>query len=346
MEYELRPEQVIQIVRAARVLDPGFTEKRLKWLTDGQKRLADSGFCEASWAVARFEQERDVSCADVLDACEELLREVSELEGEVARLKESQQTQLDVIRDIEQKHRQMTEAVGQSRSELEKVKAEREKEERRVAAFQKKSEKEKRRIDRELEEYRQEANVTKEETATASRLKAEVEKHGFSLDLALGLAQEFAGYEDIRDKLAEGLKVGLTLTRYNEEAAEQKEILQSDIKGLTGECQQLTSNLSQLRADVALEKEMRRFYHRYQGAAALMEQLATWRNIFFVRCNNPLYALTGAFDRSTSGARFWTEKPPTRRCPCCGYPGAVYDEKAYEALNQPFGTPLQLKLGE
>ncbi len=346
MEDEFSPEQINQIARVARVWAPGFTEDQLQSLIDTQHHLSNSGFYEAVWGMVRLEKEKGIACAEALDAFKKLLSDKRRLEADVASLDEKLALRQKENQQIEQKHRQMIEAVAQARSELEEVKAEREKEERQVAALQKKAEKEKERLDRELEEYRQEANVTKEETASASRLKVEVEKHGFSLDLALGLAQEFAGCEDIRDELAEGLKEGLILTRYNEEAAEQKEILQSDINGLTAECQQLTSNLSQLRVDVALEEEMRRFYHRYQGAGVLMDQLATWKNIYFVRCNNPFYALTGAFARSTAGARFWTEKPPIRKCPCCGYPDAVYDEKLYEALNQPVGTPLQLKLGE
>jgi hypothetical protein len=77
-----------------------------------------------------------------------------------------------------------------------------------------------------------------------------------------------------------------------------------------------------------------------------MEYLVSWREIYFVRCNNPLFALTGTFDRSKSGARFCTEKPPIRRCPCCDYPGAVYDKEFYQTFNLPPGQPLKLQLGE
>lgn len=122
--------------------------------------------------------------------------------------------------------------------------------------------------------------------------------------------------------------------------------MQAQAKSLEETRCYLESVIAQLQADVAHEQELRRFYNRYQGAGLLMEYLASWRNIFFVRCNNPLYALTGAFDRSSSCASFWTEKPPVKRCPCCNYPDAVYDEEIYKALNLPAGTPLQLKLGE
>jgi hypothetical protein len=107
---------------------------------------------------------------------------------------------------------------------------------------------------------------------------------------------------------------------------------------------QLENILSQLQADIATEEELRRFYHRYQSAGRLMEYLASWREIYFARCNNPLFALTGVFDQRASGARFCVEKRPTR-CPCCGY-GAVYDSQLYQFLNWPVGAPYKLQLGE
>jgi hypothetical protein len=346
MEDEFSPEQINQIARVARAWAPGFTEDQLQLLVNAQPRLADSGFCEAAWGMVRLEQEKGISCTEVLDAFEQLLSDKGRLEADVVSLEEKLALCQKENQQAEERYHQVREATEQARSELQAVQAERQRQKKGLAAFMKKAEKEKERIEEELEEYRQGANVTKEETATAGQLKAEVGKHGFSLDLALGLSQEFKGYENIRDKLAEGLKVGLTLTKYNEEAAEQKEILQSDIKGLTGECQQLGSNLSQLQANVAFEEKVRQFYHRYQSAGVVMEFLASWKDIFFVRCGNPTYAATSVLDRSIRGARFWTENPPIRRCPCCDYPGAFYDEELYQALNWKVGDSFQLKLGE
>jgi len=339
MEDRFSPEEISQIVRAARVWAPGFTQEQLQELINSQCHLAHSGFCEAAWGVVRLEKERGVPIGKALDAHEQLLQDNAELEQKVTDFRATLETVEGDIRQAQDKLRQLEEATK-------RAKAEREREERELAAFKGKATKEKRAIEKELEKCREEADVTKEETATAGQLKAEVAKHGFDLDLALGLAREFAGYEDIRDKLAEGLKRGLTLTKWNEEAAKQNATLQSDKERLAAECQQLGSSLSQLRADEAFEKKLRRFYHRYQGASSLMEYLATWRSIFFARCGNPTYAATSLLNRATRGARFLTEKPPIRRCPCCDYPLTFYDEEPYQALNLPIGESYKLQLGE
>ena len=41
---------------------------------------------------------------------------------------------------------------------------------------------------------------------TAGRIKAEVESHGFTLELVLDLSKEFAGHKNAREKLAEGIE--------------------------------------------------------------------------------------------------------------------------------------------
>lgn len=214
MDIELSPEQINQIVRAARVLAPGFSEEQLQWLVDCQRWLADSGFCEAAWGLVRLEQERDITCAKALDACEELLQEKAQLEAGLARLKEKEQTQQMANREAEGEYQRIKEATEQAKKELAELKAERQREEKELVAFNKKAEREKKRIAQEVEEYRQKANVSEQEVAAARQLKAEVERCGFSLELMLGLSREFADYQDAREKLAEALKKHRTLTEY------------------------------------------------------------------------------------------------------------------------------------
>lgn len=362
MELELSPEQINQIVRAARVLAPGFTEERLKWLIDGQKRLADFGFCKASWAVARFERERGVNCADVLDACEGVLQEMAKLEGVLARLEEKLQAQRNANREAEEKYRQVIEATEQARKELAETRAEREREERKLVAYRKKTEAEMKRIDQEVEEYRQKASVTEQEMDAASELKAQVGSCGFSLEQVLGLSQEFAGHQDAREKLAAGLKKYRSLTGYLEAlekwAEEKKSVLESGLSTLESQRnwqQEQVDNLgqdrryletviAQLQADVIAEEEMRRFYRRYYGVSGLMEYLASWKQVFFWRCNHPLSVATGVFDQSAV-AHFWTDRL-VAGCPHCGSDRVVFDEKPYQTLNWPVGVPLKLQLGE
>ena len=103
--------------------------------------------------------------------------------------------------------------------------------------------------------------------------------------------------------------------------------------------------LGQLQADVAHEDELRRFYHRYYASSGLLEYLAGWGQVFFLYCSNPVYAMAGVFGCSAGGAHVWTDKPGPK-CPHCGLSTLIYDEKFYQSLNLPIGSPIQLQLGE
>jgi len=261
------------------------------------------------------------------------------------------------------RYQEVKEEIEQTRAESDAVQKEHRNEERELVSFRKKAEREKQRIDKEVEECRNRANVTKEDIVTAGKLKAEVESHGFVLGLALDLCQEFAGYKNAGNELARALKEHKTLSNYiaslNRQGEEQKKALKLELDELQAERrrrqakidsleqaqQQLRGIYSQLQADVAHEGELRRFYSRYYGREGLLECLASWDQIYFVRCNNPLPALAGVFDRSAGGAHFWTDKPATR-CPHCGLTMLIYDEKPYQTLNWSVGSPLKLQLGE
>lgn len=328
MDNDFTASEIKEAITAARIFSLDYGQEQFQALRELERRLQDSGYVEAVGAIARFEQERGIRCTEVLDAAEQLLSEKEQLEAEVATLEEKR-TQ------CQQETQQAEEILQEVKMATEQVKVERERGEKELATFRRKSERERQRINEELEQCRQESKVTKEDIVTAGQLKAEVEKHGFTLELALGLSQEFAGYEHIRDKVAEALKEGQTLTKYNERAEGQQNALQANVKALEVNRQQLEGVVSQLRADEAFEKEIRGFYHRYQAVGPLMEHLTTWRGIFLVRCTNPLFA-----------DRFWTERAPLKRCPCCNYPDAVYDVKLYQQIGVEPGTPVQLKLEE
>ncbi len=76
-----------------------------------------------------------------------------------------------------------------------------------------------------------------------------------------------------------------------------------------------------------------------------MDSLAGWNQVFFVRCTNPAYVITGAFDAKSGNAHFWTDQTPAM-CPQCGYRILNPDEGIYRALNLPAGVPAKLILGE
>ena len=222
-----------------------------------------------------------------------------------------------------------------------------------MEAFNKKMEKEKQRIEKEVEDCYQQANVTREEVVTAGRMKAEVESHGFTLELVLDLSKDFAGHKNAREKLAEALKEHGSLNKYLDDLADwgNKEkakvlaeitSLESEKKTLAGESGNMRNILSQLQADVAYEEELRRFYSRYWRMSVLIEELISWDKIFFVLCDNPFFKITSVADRKEGNAHFWTDKEPAM-CPQCGYRKLVYDEKIYKALNWPIGAPYGLK---
>lgn len=363
MSYEFTVDEIKEIVRAARIFCPGFSEEQLQHLVESEERLAESGYLDAVAGLAQLEKEKGICCTEALDAYKELLSDKEHLEAEIASLQEKLTAQQNTNQRAGDRYQEMTKEIGQARAELDAVQKEHRNEQRELVSFRKKAEKEKQCIDKEVNECRDRANVTKEDIVAAGKLKAEVEIRGFDLGLALDLCQEFAGYKNARNDLSRALKEHRTLSKYvttlSKQGEEQKKALtlkldelqarrdswQAKVDSLEQTHQQLRGILSQLQADVVHEEELRRFYSRYYGREGLLECLASWDQIFFVRCNHPLPALAGVFDRSAAAAHFWTDKPATR-CPHCGLTMLISDEKPYHALNWPVGSPLKLQLGE
>ena len=362
MDFELTPEQINQIVRAARVFASGFTDEHLQWLVSCQRRLADSAFCEAAWGLARLEKEKGITANKALDAVKGLLRDKAKFEADIALLQQKHLTLQTANRDAEQRHNQMMEANKQASMELAGVRVELEKEKKWLITYRKEAEKEKRCIDEDVEAYRQKANVTEQETATAGQLKAEVARSGFSLEQMLAISKEFAGHQDAREKLAEALKKYRTLSEYitaTEKQAEaqkkaadselaslrsQRDREQAQVKVLEESRRYLEEIIAQLQVNAANEQELRRFYQKYQGVSQFLDCLASWDPVVFLRCNNPISALANAMNPSAM-AHFCTDKPPVA-CPHCGKAAFIPDKKVYEALNLPLGSYVKFKEGE
>lgn len=207
MKPEFSPEEINEIVRAARVWAPGFTQEQLQELVNSQHHLADSEFCEATWGMVRQQQEKGIPYTQALDRYEQLLQDNAELEQKAAGLQEK-------LAALEGKVRQAQDRLQQLEEATEQAKAERERVEKELVAFKKKTEKEKRRIDRDLEQCRQEANVSKEEITASGELKEQLASRGFAIEFTLDLCQEFVGHENAREELAKVLKEHQTLTNY------------------------------------------------------------------------------------------------------------------------------------
>ena len=356
MNGEFTVDEIRDATRMARVHCPGFTDDDFESLMELERRIADSGYLEAVLGLIRLEEEKGVSCTKALDACEKLLEQKAKLERQITDLEKRSNSLVAQIKQANAEYEQAHKAAAKAGQELVQSRSETIAAEKKLEAFVKKMEKEKQRISREVEDSYLQANVTKEEVIAAGRIKAEVESHGFNLELVLDLSKEFAGHKDARKELAEGIKEHGSLNKYlynladwgnKERSRVLAEIagLESQKKGLTDESVQLKNVLSQLQADIAGEENLRRFYRRYVGLSGLMDKLSTWEQVYFVRCGNPVNAAAGVFDKKYGNPHFWTDKPPIT-CPHCGYQRLYFDMEIYQYLNWSADIPLKLTLGE
>jgi DNA repair exonuclease SbcCD ATPase subunit len=369
MSYEFTVDEIRELIAAARIFCPGFGEQQFQSIMELERRFADSGYLDTVSGLARLEKERDATCSEAFDAYEGLLDDEAQLEEKVTGLYEKLATQQRKNQQAEGEYNRIGEAIEQAKAKLQSVQTQRQREERELVVFKGNADKERERIDKELEKCRRKADVTKEEIANAAKLKKELRERGFTLELTLDLCQEFVGLENARDELAEAIKEYGVLTQAKTALAQQMQALQSqqeeqkneaekqvqalqsqqeqqknEIEKLEAACHNLQFTLSQLQADVAGEQEIRRFYRRYYGNEGLLEYLASWDQIFIMRCNNPVFAMTSALFPSTRCTRFLAEKPPMKRCPHCGYPGIIEDSVAYQFLNLSAG-PIKIVLG-
>ncbi len=356
MDNEFTVDEIRDAVRMARVHCPGFSEDDFESLMELERRIADSGYIEAIMGLILLEEEKQISCAEALDACEKLLKQKTKLERETSDLKKRSDSLVAEIKNANTEYEQTQKAVAKSRQELTQIRSEHVAAKKELEAFNMKMEKEKQRISREVEDSYQESNVTKEEVVAAGQIKAEVESYGYTLDLVLGLAKEFAGYKNAREKLAEGLKEYGALYKYldelHDDATRERERVISEIRGIESQKKALTVEsgnmrniLSQLQADAAYEEDLKRFHRRYFPICELLDELSTWPQVFFMRCAHPANTVAGVFDRTKGNHRFWTDRPPAS-CPVCGYRILEFERNIYRYLNWPEGEPLNLYLGE
>jgi len=356
METEITTEELGQIVRAARVLSTDFSEEQIQSLSYAWQRLTDSGFLDAVWGMTRLQQEQGTSCSEALTANKELLQKIESLESKLTVLKEKVAQEHNKHSEATRVHQQLVGKIAAANNELKVTQAAIQKEQEQLSAFQEKAEKNKNRIEKELERCKKAAGVTSEEIAAAGQLKAEVEKSGFSLKTMLGLAGEFASYQDAGDRLAEALKTGQTLTEYistlEQKSEEKKSDIAAEIEQLVSQrnskqsrvdelqktCHKLEISLAQFNADVDEEQELRQFYVRYSPLSDLLEYLVTWRQVYFLRCDNPMCAPFAGI------THFWTDRK-VRKCPHCGLSMIKPDPEPFRLLNVPEGTEFKLKLG-
>ena len=348
MEFELNREELGQVLQSMRVLLPNIGEERFQSLLDAQEKLSSAGFLEAVWGVVRLQEEKGIDLSHAIDEYQHLLNKNEKLISEQASLKDK--------RDGAQKaYQQILSDIAAAKKELETTTDKIGKEKKELAAFTAQAEREKKQINYELEECRNKASVTEKDIKMAGSLKAKVKKSGFELEIILDLVKEFAPYRDARERLIDALEKEGSLTNQisslKEESKEQKNALTStitqmtslraqqedELKRLKNICHQWEINLNQLQADVDEEQRLRHFMIRYQSGIGLLEYLAGWKQIRFLRCNNSGCEPFGGINH------FWTDKQATK-CPHCGSGLVYYDEELYSLLNLEM-HPFKLTLG-
>ena len=356
MEQQFTVEEIKDAAKTARVYCPGFSEDMFESLMELERRMVDSGYLEVIQGLLRLEEEKGISCTEALDACEKLIKRKTELERLVPNLEKREGSLLAQIKQANMEYEQVKKDVTKAEQTLAKIRSECVSAEKNLEAFKKRVENEKQRIERKVEDCYQQANVTKEEIMTAGKVKAEVENHGFTLELVMDLSKELAGHKNARKELAEGLKEHGSLNKYldnlhdgasKERTRVMAEIagLESQKKGLTNENTRLGNALSQLHADIDSEQALRQFYQRYAGYSWLLEKLAEWDQVYFMRCSDPAHVGAGMLVKKLGGPHFWADKLSVS-CPHCGYPHPYFDTEIYQYLNWPAEVPFKLTLGE
>ena len=341
MASEFTAEELKEVIRAARVFNPGFSEEQFQNLVELERHVGDPTYLETVKGLQKLEKETGIPLSQALETHNRLLRENEGLEKKVAAHNAKLEALKGHLVATEEKHQEVIKTIQDATTQLDELRSEQAREEKGLAAFNKKAAREKQRIDEELAKYRHKADVTEAEIATAGQIKTEVTKHGFSLELALGMAAEFAGYTNARERLAEALKKYGKLTNYL--AALETEIKalnenQRHVEGILSrqgkEVEQHEALLSQLKAEIAEKGELVGFYHRYAHLRPLIEYLGSSDYLTFHHC-------------VWCGALFWVLRPGNvatgmYKCPWCGLALVEADKSAYSAVSQPPGTPLKL----
>jgi len=338
---EFTAEELKEAIKAARIFNPSFSEEQFQSVIELQGHVGDSGYLETVSGLRKLEKETGVPLSQALETHGRLLRENEELEQKVAARNAELEVVEGCLRATEEKHQEVVSAMQEVTKRLEELKREQEREERQLTAFKKEAARERERIDKELAEYRQWADVTEVEVATAGQIKQEVTKHGFTLELAVGLAAEFAGYANARERLAEALKKHGKLTSYLaaletdiKTVVENRRNVEGILSRQRKEVEEHEALLSQLKGEIAEKGELVGFYHRYAHLRPLIEYLGTSDHLTFHHC---LWC----------GALFWVLQPggvatSIYKCPWCGLALVEPDKNAYIAVAQPPGTPLKL----
>ena len=175
----------------------------------------------------------------------------------------------------------------------------------------------------------------------------------------LQLAQEFREHEKAPEDLVEVLEKRQTLKEHNAamewQGKERQQSLQTqidqaeitlgqrkaEIKSLDVVREDLESNIKKLKGDQQYETAKEKFYRKYFRISPLLDCLASWGQVYFMRCNSTVSNFTQFFNPAMKPARLWTDRPP-QKCPHCGLSSLLYDETVYRAIGASPGAPITI----
>ncbi len=72
MANEFTAEELKEVIRAARIFNPGFSEEQFQSLTELEARLTDSGYLETVSGLLRLERETGVPLSQVFETRDRL----------------------------------------------------------------------------------------------------------------------------------------------------------------------------------------------------------------------------------------------------------------------------------
>jgi chromosome segregation ATPase len=342
MEEKYTIDQINLIVKQAQITAPSFSLEQYQGLMQSQGDFSETGFCEASWSVTQLHQKKNILYEKIVQAIDELLHQKIQLERAVDKLKLEQAQVQEANQQAQSTLQQTMTEIRETQKNCKILKNQQQKAEEGLLAFQQDAEKEKERLHQELESLREQNIVTQTDIDLARNLKAELQKQGVGLELALTLCTEFGKHENPSDKLGENLqKVGSFrkyLNSLSEWGESQKKAYQAQIQSLEGNCHKLETVLAQHDA-IYRDRETKLFLQNHQ----INEKSDI---LSFYQSYRPLRALidylgkhpTGFYFCSWCGARYWIlDSGYTLRnqniCLWCNMVKVEWDVKAYQALN-------------
>lgn len=329
---EFSAEEINEVVRTAQIYSHEFTKDKFQQLRGLHREMAKPGLIDAASGVLRLEQEYGIPCSQAPAKYIQIVKDIKRLEAEAAGFRKERETE-------ERK-------LAETSQALDRLKAERSRQERELAVFRSRTEAEKKRLEDDLQKARERAGVDEQDIANAVKLKTLVASHGLNLEFALRLGEEFARDSDAATQLAQGVSEGRTQLdareawrKENDSLKAEFEERRSECDRLKLECQQHQEALSRLQADLKNEDRLRRFHQRYQSHVKVLEHLARWEEIVPVRCQ-------GLFCK----ARFWVSRAPSNLrahhvCPCCGLGDLDYDRDAATDIGISEKGTIEIKLG-